>query len=218
LGLAALSFVSFKVATKQSIKHWTPRYLVDRSLNMVSERLHPDWPWLTPQAVQFLELWLRPTDRVFEWGSGRSTLWIAHRVRAISSVEDDPVWFQWGRAQASRQALRNIDLKFRVDPKAYAAAIQELAEDFDLIVVDGQEREKCALAAISRLKPGGILLVDDAQWFLPSRSRTLYSRSLAEGPASPEWAEFARHVADWRLMWATNGVHDTVMWVKPACR
>ena len=141
--------------SRENIKHWTPRYLLDRSLNIVSERLHPDWPWLTPQAVRFLELWLQPTDRVFEWGSGRSTLWIARRVRAITSVEHDPHWFQWVTTRGNSRGLRNIDLKLRRDDPSYAEAIQEVSGDFDLIIVDGQVREQCALAAIGRLRPGG---------------------------------------------------------------
>jgi predicted O-methyltransferase YrrM len=192
-----------------------------RSLNLASNFAHPNWPWLTPQAVRFLDLWLKPTDTVFEWGAGRSTLWIARRVRQITSVEHDPAWFARVKSRAARQNLHNIELKFYPDGQAslsepaYVAAINQVRDQFDLVVVDGLRREQCALAAIPKLKADGILLLDNANWYLPSATRSPASRSLNDGPASVAWAEFAQQVSGWRVIWTTNGVTDTAMWVKP---
>ncbi len=205
----------------RSFKHWTPRYVLDRSLNIASNLAHPDWPWLTPKAVRFLDLCLRPTDLVFEWGAGRSTLWIARQVKKITSVEHDPSWFARVNLKASQLNLNNIDLKHCLDGEGssteseYVASIHSVDDNLDLIVVDGLRREKCALAAIPKLKPGGILLLDNANWYLPSATRSPASRSLKDGPASVEWVEFLLHVSGWRVIWTTNGVTDTAMWVKP---
>jgi predicted O-methyltransferase YrrM len=46
---------------------------------------------------------------------------------------------------------------------AYVRSIGEVAGDFDLIVVDGRERVRCVRAALPRLAPGGVLLLDDSQ-------------------------------------------------------
>jgi SAM-dependent methyltransferase len=207
----------------RSFKHWTLRYVLRRCAGIATRLIHPGWPWLTPKAVRFLEAWLKPTDLVFEWGAGRSTLWIARRVRQVTSIEHNPAWFAKVKEQARRQNLRNIDLKLCTNedgPPAeshYAMVIQEVHGDFDLIIVDGvpERRDQCALAAIQNLKPGGILLIDNANWYLPSSSSAPSSRSQESGPASPEWALFARRVFGWHNIWTTNGLWDTSMWIRP---
>src|SRR5262245_28763699 len=49
-------------------------------------------PWLTFGAVRFLESRLASTQRVFEYGSGGSTLFLARRVEQVISVEHDVRW------------------------------------------------------------------------------------------------------------------------------
>jgi predicted O-methyltransferase YrrM len=72
---------------------------------MAHERRHPDSPWLTSEAVVFLERSLEP-DRVgFEWGSGRSTVWFARWVRRLISVEHDPLWYEQVRKRLDEEGL-----------------------------------------------------------------------------------------------------------------
>jgi predicted O-methyltransferase YrrM len=49
-------------------------------------------PWITYSARYQLEKWLRPSDKVFEYGSGYSSLWFAKRVAEVKSVEHDSLW------------------------------------------------------------------------------------------------------------------------------
>jgi predicted O-methyltransferase YrrM len=206
----------------RSLKHWTPRYLYDRARNIVSNRLHREWPWLTPAAVRFLDLWLRPSDEVFEWGAGRSTLWLARRVHSITSLETNVEWFARLRSILERERLSNVDLKFfspvpdRDDAGAYVSSLAEAHGPFDLIIVDGLYRDQCALSATGQIKPGGLLLVDNINWYLPSGSGSPASRQQQDGPASPLWADFTGKVRAWRQIWTSNGVTDTAIWVKPS--
>jgi hypothetical protein len=192
-----------------------------RCVDIVSNIAHPDWPWLTPQAVRYLERWLAPTHSAFEWGAGRSTLWIAQRVRNIISVEHDPAWHGRVQSLARRQHLHNVYLKFCPNTQAlpdgitYSTAILDAAQEFDFVLVDGLYRDECALAALSRLKPQGVLVLDNANWYLPSTSRAPNSRSPADGAASPRWAPFEHEVSGWERIWTSNGVTDTAIWVKP---
>jgi putative heme iron utilization protein len=54
---------------------------------MIDEFLHPNWPWLTKEAILLLERLLRPDDIGLEFGSGRSTIWFAERVEKLISIE-----------------------------------------------------------------------------------------------------------------------------------
>jgi len=49
-------------------------------------------PWFTYGAIELLSIVVRSDDRVFEYGSGQSTLWWQARVKEIVSVENDESW------------------------------------------------------------------------------------------------------------------------------
>lgn len=74
-------------ARDQRIRHWA------HSLTKVHDSLaiaELDVPWWTYRAIDVVEAWLgahpRPI-RVFEYGSGASTLWLAARTDEVHSVE-----------------------------------------------------------------------------------------------------------------------------------
>jgi SAM-dependent methyltransferase len=134
----------------------------------IYRRLHPDRPHYTPGAIARLETVLDRASSVFEWGSGVSTVWYSRRVASITSIEHDVVWFEkvtgWLRGEnAKGAALRHVP-----DESgwflAYSRAILEFPDSsFDLIAIDGRARVACAQHAVAKLKPGGILLLDDSQ-------------------------------------------------------
>jgi predicted O-methyltransferase YrrM len=131
-------------------------------------------------------------------------------------------WFTKLRSIVEREGLRNVDLKFFSpnagldEVRAYVSFVAEVAGPFDLIIVDALYRDHCALSAIEYLRPGGLLLIDNINWYLPSRSVSPESRREEDGPASPLWADFSDRVKAWRQIWTSNGVTDTAIWVKPS--
>jgi hypothetical protein len=122
--------------------------------------------WWSYPALFWLEAKLRPEDRVFEWGSGNSTLWLAGRVGEVVSVEDSPSWAQTIGAEspANVQILSRPSRESEHDPSgAYVEAILEFPiEHFDLVVIDGSERNECARIAASRVSRNGLILFDNS--------------------------------------------------------
>lgn len=201
----------------RSFRHWTPRYIYHRLGLMVYERTHPDTPWLTQASVDILENWLKPGDRGIEWGSGRSTIWFAERVGSLVSVEHNPVWHKQVATELKRKGLRNVEYHLCEDEQQYCTVAEKFPlESFDFCLVDGEERDQCALAAISLAKPGGIVIADNCNWYLPTHSHSPFSRRPAQGPYTEKWAAYLDCVKGWRQIWTTNGVSDTALWVKPA--
>jgi hypothetical protein len=208
-----------------------PRYVADRVRLAVHQRLHPDAPWLTAEATSVLERWLRRDQVGIEWGSGRSTLWFAERVGRLLSVEHHPGWHETVSRQLAARGLTNVDYRLcpcepeRVETPEWIAAM--FASDYvravdafgarslDFALVDGMYRSACALAVIPKLRSGALLIVDNVNWFLPSKSRAPSSRGVADSPLSPTWEEFARTVSGWQLTWTENGVADTAIWSVP---
>lgn len=124
-----------------------------------------DLPWWNVEATRTIEAFLgnRPNARIFEYGSGASTVWLAKRCGEIHTVEHDKSWLDRFSAQTAKHD--NAHLLYRpIGDTAddYVKAIAETDGGYDVIVVDGRQRAACLKEAQSRLNPGGIVLFDDS--------------------------------------------------------
>lgn len=205
------------------LNHLTPRYIADRLRLMAFEKAHPDLPWLTPDMVQILQTWLKPTDQALEWGSGRSTRWFATRVNHIISVEHNAEWYRRVLEQLESAGLddstdlRHVDISRQAED-AYISVVEGVDDKYlDFCLVDGLQRDRCALAALPKLRSGGTIVVDDVHRYLPSPTPTTTpdARTTKEGAATAQWAQFQEQVSQWRSIWTSSGVTDTAMWIKP---
>lgn len=116
-------------------------------------------PWFTLSAVQWLGTRLRSTDRVFEYGSGGSTLWFGTRVAHVVSVEDDPDWARYVRTHAT-EAVKVLEEPYG---ESYIRAPLSVDDTFDVVVVDGAEpRNPCAEIAPDVLREDGIVIWDNS--------------------------------------------------------
>jgi predicted O-methyltransferase YrrM len=197
-------------------RHWTPRYVLHRAELELRQRRRPDDPWLTGDAIAFLDQWVQPGDRCLEWGSGRSSRWLAARGLQVSTVEHDAGWAEQVEAQARSVGPGSIDLVHvgEDDIDGYVGAHSHLgAHSVDLALIDGIHRAQCAVRAAGAVKPGGLVIVDNVERYLPSRSRSPESRG-GTGP-DDDWAAFDGAVQGWRRYWTTNGVTDTAFWFRP---
>lgn len=204
--------------------HRTPRYVYHRTRQLLYERSHPQDPWLTPEAIRLLSSMLRPTDRGVEYGSGRSTAWFAARVAELTSVEHDPAWYATVSARLKALGLGNVDYILEPqdqpdelgDTSSYARTAQGFADaSVDFVLIDGQYRDHTARLMMPKIKPGGLLIIDNVNWFLPSATLAPASRSLADGPRGPVWRQVAADLADWRRIWTDSGVWNTAIFVRP---
>lgn len=157
-------------------------------------KTHPSYPLFTPTATEFLRKYLQPGVHLFEWGAGRSTPFFLRQGINVISVEHDPVWHQ----KISRYATSHLDLQLISEVPTYIAAIKRYPDNFfDVVVVDGREREACLLAAMPKVKPGGKLFLDDSQ-------RERYHPAMAEVEQQ-----------GWATTHFPYGFNRTTMWTKP---
>lgn len=207
----------------RSFRHWSPQYIWNRSALALHESRHPTSPWLTAAMVDLLDTWLLPSDAGLEFGSGRSTKWFAQKVEHLVSVEHDPQWFQRVRSELEASGMA-VDYRLHQDGSTEKSSSEYVevarsipAISLDFCLVDGVSRDHCALAVLDKLKPGGVLIVDNVNWFIPRENSGLSpnSKRPSDGCASPTWAEVHAVVSKWRCIWTSNGVTDTALWVKP---
>jgi len=174
--------------------------------------------------VSLLGQILRPEDQGLEWGAGRSTPWLAGRLGSLTSVEHDPEWSlrvqgmldRAGVADGVRLVLAEDGVDERSDSRYVRVASEFADESLDFCLVDGMARDHCALRVLDKLRLGGILVIDNVNWYLPRhpRSRAPGSRSMSEGPATREWAEVSERLRAWRGIWTTDGITDTALWIR----
>jgi hypothetical protein len=123
-------------------------------------------PWYTYPAIEYLQQLDFRDRRVFEWGSGNSSLFWAGVARHVTSVEDDAKWFD----RVSSGNRPNQTLRLVTDAQEYVDALAAEGQQFDVIVVDGSHRYACAQVAALHLAPGGLIIFDNADWFPKSTS------------------------------------------------
>ncbi len=174
---------------QQRIRHWLLSLTkVHDSMAIVELGV----PWWTYRAIDAVESWLshRPRPiRVFEYGSGASTFWLAERADEVFSVEHHPEFSSLIRPElAKRPNVTFLEVPAvsmaepavssrkpgseKLDFTAYVHQIDTVPGDFDLIVVDGRAREACMRAGAGRLREDGLMVFDNTH-------RRRYKRAIA---------------------------------------
>lgn len=125
-------------------------------------------PWYTYPGIEFLQQFDFSKCSVFEYGSGNSSLFWSKKALTVISVESDPDWYAFGVKNLSP----NRKLLLKTECSEYVDAILLYETQFDVIVIDGLYRYNCAVKSVSRLKSGGIIILDNSDWF-PNTARLL---------------------------------------------
>lgn len=110
-------------------------------------------PWYTTPCLEWLITLDLKDKRIFEFGVGDSTLWYRSQGAITTGVDSNYLW-------ASKVCAWHGD-----DEGHYLRSIGVLAmEDkqlFDIVINDGDYRDRCTEQALNNLKPGGYLIIDN---------------------------------------------------------
>jgi hypothetical protein len=122
-------------------------------------------PWYTYPATEFLSHLDLSQFKVFEYGSGNSTLWWSKRAKKVMSVENDESWHKKIKDSLKTQ---NVTCHLEKDRQKYFSMA---SNDFDIFVIDGKYRQQC-LEQVVNLKKistaagvGLMLILDNADWY-----------------------------------------------------
>lgn len=208
----------------RSFRHWTPGYIFNRINELIYQIRYPAHPWLTKTANIIITAFLKKSDIGLEFGSGRSTIYFAPQVSFLTSVEHNVSWYNKTKKILNDNNITNVTYllcpedvdESQAEHSAYVKVSDNYPPDsLDFVLVDGIYRAACANAVLDKIRPGGLLILDNANRYLPGNSISPDSRSLSQGPASAEWASFLKHTANWRRLWTSSGVTDTALYLKP---
>ncbi|WP_146260509.1 class I SAM-dependent methyltransferase [Algoriphagus chordae] len=162
-----------------------PLYLKQNRVK--SNRLSLGIPWLTRGAVKFLDNTIISQMRVFEYGSGASTIYFQNRDTIVCSVEHDKTWYQIVKNKLELNGSNNVDLILsepvfsptalrddilqsnkndgykNFDFSGYSQVVLNFPHKyFDLILIDGRVRLECLKNSMKMIKKGGLIILDNS--------------------------------------------------------
>ena len=135
---------------------WLKSLIQQRPVDLHGQPL----PWMNYGIIEFLKERLHDDLRIFEFGSGYSTLFYASRVKDICSVEHNADWYQ----SMSKNLPENATILYQPDNASpdYSSTIKRTSKKYDLVIVDGVDRVRCISESLPMLNEGGVLLLDDS--------------------------------------------------------
>ncbi len=118
-------------------------------------------PWMNYSVIAILKERLNKSMRMFEYGSGYSTLFYAKLVSDVVAVEYDKRWLD----HISQRSPENVQWIYKANDTNgdYCRAITEFENQFDVVIVDGRDRVNCVKQLVSKLSDVGIFLLDDSR-------------------------------------------------------
>lgn len=208
-----------------SLKYITYRVLrpILKLNNWLYTKSHLNHPWLSPASIKFIDDRLTKEMTGLEYGSGRSTVFFAKKLKNLVSIEHHAAWHQKVEKLLAENNLANVeyllipeqddsetneevDLETRLialegseerrEFSDYYSKVNDYADDyFDFVLIDGRARVKCGTNAMKKLKSGGIFVLDNSE-----RSRYLPLHSA---------------LSTWPKVETTTGLTNTTIWIKP---
>lgn len=161
--------------------------LDNRASPIIDER-----PWIIFAAYRFLYRHLNPDMRVYEFGTGGSTLFFAQHTKEIIAVEHDKSWAEKVKRALKSSGCHNWLINIaephsdpttlHEDPAGLSSYISsgdnyrgksfvDFAKNidmypdgyFNIVMIDGRARPSCFRHSVKKVGRGGFLILDNAE-------------------------------------------------------
>ncbi len=115
-------------------------------------------PMYTYPCLEYLDSFDWDGAKVFEYGSGYSTIWWSgHKKANVTAVELDKEWYERIKINT-----KGVNLTLETDKDKYTTSCDG---EYDVIIVDGNWRAECAAHAIKNIKKDGMILLDNTDMY-----------------------------------------------------
>ena len=127
-------------------------------------------PFLTMNAIRFLDSLIRPGMKVLEVGGGNSSLWFLERGVNLTTYEHDRDWGMMMLQEVQQNPNRFHEERFNLKMMEGRDVINDLQklpeQSFDILLVDSMNDHTRRVAslrvAMSKVKPGGWIILDNS--------------------------------------------------------
>lgn len=136
---------------------WTKSVLSKQPVNRSKDPI----PWFTYSFISFISTRLKSNFKIFEFGSGNSTIWLSSFGCEVTSVEHDEHWHNILKPKF--QKIKNIKSSLQsLESKSYAQSVLRYKGHFDIIIIDGRDRIQCCKNSLQALKSNGVIIWDNS--------------------------------------------------------
>lgn len=132
-------------------------------------------PYMNDTEIVHLMRYLDKEKDVLEIGCGHSTIFLSKLVNRLVAIEHN---VEWGTQIYNKLKEFGLPHDIKIIPPNYPQPhsfhpaqpnqfdnyvnyIKEYTEVFDLVIVDGRDRVRCATESIKNLKMGGFMIIHD---------------------------------------------------------
>ncbi len=122
-------------------------------------------PLYTYPAIEYLNSLNFKDKKIFEFGSGNSTLYWLKVANLVCSVEHNKDWIN--KISTTLQNNHNHKYILASTFESYVNSIVNFDNGyFDVIIIDGSfSRYSCAKNAIYKIKSDGLIILDNSDWY-----------------------------------------------------
>lgn len=135
---------------------WFKSFRSGKSIDISGRAL----PWFVYSAISFMEERLPGDATVFEYGSGEGTAWWADKAGLVHSVEHNLKW----KEKLEPELPGHVRILYRELGNGYESAVNQGGIRYDVIILDGRNRDNCILFAVKNLSERGVIIFDDSNW------------------------------------------------------
>ena len=151
-----LSFLTNKLRTEYG-------FLQSSSKNIPVNNKNEVMPLYTYPCYEWLNSINWTDSKVFEFGTGYSTIWWQNKNVNYHAVEDNKQWYDMIKDKTN--------IKHESNYNKYIESIYDYNYKFDVIVIDGVVRFDCIKPALNKIKDNGIIIFDNTDWHKNSKEK-----------------------------------------------
>ena len=149
-----LSFLTNKLRTEYGFLESSRKNIPVNDKNEIMPMYtYPCYEWLN--SIDWTD------NKVFEYGTGYSTIWWQNKNVNYHAVEDNKQWYDMIKDKTN--------IKHEPEYNKYSQSIYNYDFKFDVIVIDGIVRFDCVKPALERIKDDGIIIFDNTDWHKDSK-------------------------------------------------
>ena len=151
-----LSFLTNKLRTEYGfLESSRSNVPVDNKNQIMPMYTYPCYEWLN--SIDWTD------SKVFEFGTGYSTIWWQNKNVNYHAVEDNKQWYDMIKDKTN--------IKHESNYNKYIESIYDYNYKFDVIVIDGVVRFDCIKPALNKIKDNGIIIFDNTDWHKNSKEK-----------------------------------------------
>ena len=193
---------------------FNPRYILNKIRSIIYFKKFPDRPWISREAFEVLDLIISPSDKVLEFGSGKSTSYFASKCSYVYSVESNFQWYKKVVNKLTDLSSSNVNIKYAENESEYLD-LSFIDNEITILFIDGRYRLQSLKEGLKYASDNAIIIIDNSQRYLRHTNFNSFSPSQTKNICQDDWLDVFHFLNQhYRHLVVSNGIEDTSFFLK----